>query len=326
MQNIKEKNLDDIGRYMIARRYAKRTITTYRYWLGQFFQFCTRRNLCKYTESSVEYFLSNLSNAKSVSPSTQAIALNAIAFYFKHILQRPFASDLKFNKATRPKKLPVVLTKNEVRRLFQSLSTDMLLPCQLMYGSGLRVMEAVRLRVHDIDFDYKTIRIWNAKGGKHRQVTLAPELLPILRSKIEQAISITKQDLMDPEYNGVWLPSAYDKKHPNAKFDPNWHYLFFAKQLSLDPQSQAIRRHHIDDSTIRKAIKMAGKRAGITKNISCHTLRHSFATHLLESGADIRTVQEQLGHTDVKTTQIYTHVLQRGANSVKSPLSDIIHD
>ncbi|MCY4043459.1 MAG: tyrosine-type recombinase/integrase, partial [Cellvibrionales bacterium] len=144
-------------------------------------------------------------------------------------------------------------------------------------------------------------------------------------SKVDLAKLVCQLDLLDPDYDGVWLPYAYDKKHPRAKFEAKWHYLFFAKQISLDPESQTIRRHHIADSTLRKAIKIASKRAGITKNVSCHTLRHSFATHLLESGADIRTVQEQLGHSDVKTTQIYTHVLQRGANSVRSPLSDLLN-
>jgi integron integrase len=194
---------------------------------------------------------------------------------------------------------------------------------QLLYGSGLRQMELLRLRIQDVDFHYLSLLIWNAKGGKHRRVTLAPELLDAIKLQIQFAQRYFELDIQNPQYAGIWLPNALARKYPSAANTFSWHYLFPSYKLSGDPETGEIRRHHVDESGLRKAIKFAGKEAGILKPISCHTLRHSFATHLLENGADIRTVQEQLGHRDLKTTQIYTHVLQNGANSVLSPLSKI---
>lgn len=211
----------------------------------------------------------------------------------------------------------------EVKLLMTHLNKRYYLIAGLMYGSGLRVMEAVQLRVKDIDFDYKCIQVWNGKGNKHRIVTLATELIPMLRNQILHVDDYLKLDLNNLEYAGVWMPYALTKKYPSATKSLAWQYLFPSHILSKDPQSGEIRRHHFHHSCIRKEIKKAVKKSGLTKIITPHTLRHSFATHLLQSGADIRTVQAQLGHSDVKTTQIYTHVLQQGANGVVSPLSKI---
>lgn len=199
------------------------------------------------------------------------------------------------------------------------------LQTQILYGSGLRVAELLRLRVQDIDFDYFSLTIWNGKGGKHRRVTLAKELVPALQQQISVVESYHKQDLTNGDYAGVWLPDALSRKYPVAPRELGWHFLFPSNVLSKDPANGCIRRHHIDAATLRRAIQRGASRACITKHVSCHTLRHSFATHLLEAGVDIRTVQEQLGHSDVKTTQIYTHVLQQGANGVISPLSRLRH-
>jgi integron integrase len=184
-------------------------------------------------------------------------------------------------------------------------------------------MEAVKLRVQDIDFDYKCIRIWNGKGNKHRIVTLAQELCPALRNQIVQVDEYLQLDLKNDMFAGVWMPNALAKKYPSANKSLAWQFLFPSYKLSADPETGEIRRHHFDPSGVRKSIKKAALVAKLTKAITPHTLRHSFATHLLQSGADIRTVQSQLGHSDVKTTQIYTHVLQQGANGVVSPLSKI---
>lgn len=191
----------------------------------------------------------------------------------------------------------------------------------ILYGSGLRRFELVRLRVQDIDFDYQQIRVINGKGGKHRLVTLADELIALLKNQIQYVEITLKKDLACEQYAGVWMPDALARKYPNSQLDLGWHYLFPASRLSIDPSSQRFRRHHFDESNLNKLIKMAARKAGIRKPVSCHTLRHSFATHLLQSGADIRTVQQQLGHADVKTTEIYTHVLKQGAQGVRSPLS-----
>jgi integron integrase len=313
--------LRQIHDYMQARRYAKRTIETYLYWIKFFILFHKKQHPSLLAEAEVEAFLSWLAVERRVAFKTQATALNALAFLYRHILQRPLSLQLNFNPATTPQKLPIVLTRPEVAALLRWIDPKYKLLAQLMYGSGLRLMEAVRLRVKDIDFDYLSVMVWQGKGNKNRRVTLAAELTACLKQQIAAVNLFWQADLQNPVYAGVWLPFALARKFPSAPKELNWQYLFPSGQLSKDPESGLIRRHHLDESCVRQAIKQAASKAGIQKNVTCHTLRHSFATHLLESGADIRTVQEQLGHSDVKTTQIYTHVLQRGGNAVKSPLS-----
>jgi integron integrase len=316
--------LTAITEHMRVKRYAKRTIESYIYWIKCFIIFTKYKHPIDCSDADVEQYLSFLANKKHVAPKTQALALNALVFLYKDFLEKPLSLDLSFNRTTQQAKLPVVLTQAEIKSLLKNLPSQTALPCQLLYASGLRLMEAVRLRVQDIDFDYLAIRVWFAKGGKHRTVTLARELVEPLRQQIAYAKLLYMKDCQQPDYAGVWLPYALANKYPKAPLAFNWHYLFPSSRLSTDPESRKIRRHHIDESSLRKAVKMASRKAGIEKNVTCHTLRHSFATHLLQRGVDIRTVQEQLGHTDLKTTQIYTHVIEQGANGVRSPLSDLL--
>jgi integron integrase len=217
----------------------------------------------------------------------------------------------------------VVLTRGEVARLLQGMTGVSHLLASLLYGSGLRRSEAIRLRVKDVDFDHHQLQIWNGKGHYHRLTTLAPELSPLLQIQIERVRMHLRKDSQHPQYAGVWMPNALARKYLDASKTLGWQYLFPSSRLSLEPGTGLLRCHHVDESNINRAIKLAARQTGIEKHVTSHTLRHSFATHLLESGADIRTVQEQLGHQDVKTTEIYTHVLKRGARGVRSPLSDL---
>lgn len=313
--------LSSIEQQMMTLRYAKRTIETYIYWIRMFILFSGRRHPTSMGNQEVQAFLSYLANKRNVSQSTQQLALNALSFLYNKILKTPLSLELQFNQSLIPRKLPVVLTPHEVKQLFDHIPSAYLLAAQLLYGSGLRLMEAVRLRIADVDFNYGCLRIWNGKGGKHRQVTLAPELHAALKTQIQTMNYYFELDLPKPEFGGVWLPHALARKYPNANKELGWQYVFGSKKLSRDPQTGLQRRHHIDETNLQKAVRYAALQCGFNKHISCHTLRHCFATHLLASGADIRTVQEQLGHSDLATTQIYTHVLKQGANSVRSPLS-----
>jgi len=315
--------LQHVTEQMRLKRYAKRTIQSYIYWIKAFINFNSQRHPIKCHDTEVEQFLSYLTNKLNVAPKTQGVALNALVFLYRGILVKPLTLELNFNKSKQATKLPVVLTQAEVSTLLSHIANHYALPCKLMYGSGLRLMEVSRLRVQDIDFDFHSVQIWQGKGGKNRRVTLAKELCESLKSQIAMVKSIYKHDQTNPNYKGVWLPYALAKKYPSASNDVQWHYLFPSRRLSSDPETSFLRRHHIDETTLRKAVKMASSKADIEKNVTCHTLRHSFATHLLQRGADIRTVQEQLGHTDIRTTQIYTHVMEHGANGVRSPLSDL---
>lgn len=301
----------------------KKTIESYTYWIKGYILFVNKQHPVNCHDKEVESYLSYLTNQLNLAPRTQAIALNALVFLYQHIIEKPLSLHLNFNKSKQSINLPTVLTKVEVKRLFEHLNPAYLLLCQLMYGSGLRQMEAVRLRIQDIDFEYFSVQVWQGKGNKNRRVTLAKELVPSLRQQIEYASLFFYADQNNSNYDGVYLPFALAKKYPNAPFSLGWHYLFPSRRLSCDPENNKTRRHHICETNLRKAVKAASCKAGISKKVTCHTLRHSFATHLLQRGAHIRTVQEQLGHTDIRTTQIYTHVIEHGANGVRSPLSDL---
>ena len=310
-------------RHMLAHHYSKRTVDSYLYWIRYYIRFHKKRHPQELGAGEVMAFLTFLANDRHVSVATQKVALNSLAYLYNKYLCKPLGELGFFNKATRQRKLPVVLTRTEVAMLLGRLTGSPWLLASMIYASGWRRIEAVSLRVNNIDFDHGMIRVWSGKGNKHRVVTVAPELFPYLRKQIDKVALLLKEDLANTEYSGVWLPNALARKYPSASGSIGWHYLFPSTCLSYEPGTDNLRRHHVDESSINKLIKRAAAECDIVKDVTSHTLRHSFATHLLESGADIRTVQEQLGHTDVKTTEIYTHVLKRGARGVRSPFSDL---
>ena len=317
------KILDQVRDAVRVRHYSIRTEDAYCYWVKRFIFFHGARNPEQFNESHVNAFLSHLAVSEKVSPSTQNQALNALLFLFKHVLNKSFPEEIDFTRAKQNRRLPVVLSQDEVQRLFSQLEGRDWLMAGLLYGSGLRLMECVRLRVKDIDLNRCAIVVRDGKGAKDRVVTLDEQLLPHLRIHLAH---VRNQHLRDLNRGGgqVYLPYALERKYPNACREWMWQYVFPAAAESIDPRSGIRRRHHISEQLLQRAVKQAVLAADIHKPATCHTLRHSFATHLLERGYDIRTVQEQLGHKDLKTTQIYTHILERGANAVKSPFSSVV--
>jgi len=315
--------IQSIDEYMTVRRYSRRTIDTYLHWIKYYIHFHKRKHPAELGAADVVRFLTFLAVERHVSAATQSIALNALAFLYNKFLNRPLGDMAAFSRSSRQAKLPVVLSPAEIRELLSQVTGVHHLMCSLLYASGLRRIELVRLRVKDVDFDHLQLQVWQGKGGKNRLVTLAPELLPALRQQVGHVRLQLEQDVLETGFAGVWMPDALARKYPSAPRSLGWQYLFPASILGVDPQSGHIRRHHFDESALNKIVKNAARSAGLAKMVSCHTLRHSFATHLLQRGADIRTVQEQLGHKDVKQTEIYTHVLQRGARGVRSPFSDL---
>lgn len=313
------KLLDEVRDAIRVRHYSIRTEQAYIDWIRRFIIFHNKRHPAEMGEKEVSQFLTHLAVNRNVAASTQNQALSAILFLYKHVLKKPLDWLDNVERAKKPERLPVVLTRDEVRALLDQLKGVNLMIASLLYGSGLRLMEALRLRVKDIDFHYNQIIVRYGKGAKDRVTMLPASLKDPLRNQIKNARSIHQSDLSEG-FGAVYLPYALEKKYPNASREWAWQYVFPAASRSIDPRSGVERRHHTDERVVQKAVRTALHRAAITKPASCHTLRHSFATHLLESGYDIRTVQELLGHKDVSTTMIYTHVLNRGGKGVMSPL------
>lgn len=299
-------------------------IRTYLHWVKYFIVFNGKKHPEAMGADEVRSFLSHLAVEREVSKSTQAIALNALVFLYDKFLQRPLGEIGEFRHSKRFAKLPTVLTRSEVSKLLAELEGTPLLLASIAYGSGLRRMELLRLRLKDIDLENLQVQVWFGKGGKHRLTTLAPELVPQIQHHREKIALLLNEDKQVEGFDGSTMPEALSRKYPRARFDLPWQYLFPSSRLCVNPDTGKLYRHHLHETALSKRLKFAGRKAGIEKTVSSHTLRHSFATHLLESGADIRTVQEQLGHFDVKTTEIYTHVLKRGARGVTSPLSNLL--
>lgn len=320
---MKSPFLAELRRAIQLKHYSMRTEHTYLYWANAFIRFHAYKHKEAIGDAEdIRAFLNHLALNRTVSPNTQKTALNALVFMYRQVLKREPGDFSDFHKAKGPKKLPVVLTHAEIAQLFDALSGPMRLAAGLMYGSGLRVMEVVRLRVHDVDLDRFSVYVRDGKGRKSRITTLSPALVEQLKAQIVKVRGLFMEDKASAQWDGVFLPYALERKYPGAAFELGWQYLFPAERWSQDPRSGKSRRHHIVQSVPQRAIKQAVRAAGIVKHATCHSLRHSFATHLLERGADIRTVQSQLGHSDVKTTEIYTHVINRGGQAVVSPLEN----
>jgi len=315
----KPKLLDQMRDRIRVKHYSIRTEQVYCEWVKQFIRFHRYRHPVEMGASEVEAFLSDLAVRRKVSASTQNQALAALLFLYKQVLaiDLPWLNEVV--RAKKPQRLPVVLSVDEVRRVLVGLEGDLWLVCSLLYGTGMRLMEVLRLRVKDVDFARGEILVRDGKGMKDRVTVLPRSLLQSLQRHLAVVRAVHKAELLEGR-GDVWLPFALERKYPNAARDWGWQYVFPAAGLSVDPRSAAVRRHHLDEKRIQRGFKRAVQAAGIFKPATPHTLRHCFATHLLESGQDIRTVQELLGHSDVKTTQIYTHVLNRGGLGVVSPL------
>lgn len=313
---------DQVRMAVRRRHYSYRTEQAYLHWIRRFILFHNKRHPAEMGEAEVAAFLSDLAVNRRVSASTQNQALNAVLFLYKQVLERDIGLIQGVVRAKQGERLPVVLTRDEIQAILQRMSGREWLMASLLYGAGLRLMECVRLRVKDLDFGYRQIIVRDGKGKKDRAVPMPQGLAPALEAQLQRAQKVHDNDLADG-FGEVSLPYALARKYPNAPRSWAWQYVFPASHRARDPLTGQWKRHHIDESVLQRAIRKAVIDARIPKPISCHTLRHSFATHLLQSGYDIRTVQELLGHRDVRTTMIYTHVMGRGAQGVASPYDSL---
>lgn len=311
--------LDEVRNRLRLKHYSLRTERAYVGWIRRFILANRKRHPREMGGPEVERFLSTLAVQGQVAASTQNQALSALLFLYRDVLgtELPWMEDVV--RAKRPQRLPTVLSQEEVRRVLALMEGRPWLLASLLYGTGMRLMEGIRLRIKDVDFARNEITVRDGKGGKDRRTVLPASLVAPLQQEVERARVLHAGDLREG-FGETWLPHALARKYPGAARELGWQYLFPAMRRSTDPRDGAPRRHHVDEATLSRALKKACRRAGIAKPVSAHTLRHSFATHLIEAGYDIRTVQELLGHKDVKTTQVYTHVLNRGGRGVLSPL------
>ena len=320
--DAKPKLLDQLREALRARHYSRRTEQTYCLWVKRFIFFHNVRHPAEMAEPEINTFLTHLAVKEKVSASTQNQALSALLFLYRHVLGREIGDLGEVIRARKPKRLPVVMTREEVKEVLANMTGDKWLMASLMYGAGLRLMECLRLRVQDIDFARNEILVRDGKGAKDRLTMLPESLKGPIKDHLKKVKTIHERDLADG-WGRVQMPSAMDRKYPNAPRDWRWQWVFPQENRWKNTKTGEEGRHHIDESLVQKSVRDATTKAGLTKRATCHTFRHSFATHLLEGGYDIRTVQELLGHNDVKTTMIYTHVLNRGPAGVRSPVDGL---
>jgi integron integrase len=306
-----------------VKHYSIRTEQAYVDWIRRYILFHRKRHPNEMGEKEITEFLTHLAVEKSVAASTQNQAFASLLFLYQQVLQRKLDFIDNVERVKRPAKLPVVFTAAEARAVLAHLKGDYRLMAELLYGNGLRLMECLRLRVKDVDFGYNNITVRDAKGLRDRVTLLPQRLQRPLRGQIARVEELHREDIGRGDAK-VYLPFALERKYPNAASELTWQYLFPAAKPSLDPRSRETRRHHVSEKNLQNAVKVAVRAAGLRKPASCHTFRHSFATHLLENGYDIRTVQELLGHKNVATTMIYTHVLNRPGVHIRSPLDQTL--
>ena len=321
-QGVAPRLLEQVRGRIRFKHYSIRTEQAYLDWIKRFIRHFGKRHPRDMGAAEVQEFLTHLAVAGRVAASTQNQAKSALLFLYREVLlvELPWLDDVEAAKT--PKRLPVVLTRGEVLAVLARMDGTHALIARLLYGTGLRIMECLRLRVKDVVFERGEILVRDGKGAKDRVTVLPASQASGLREHVERVREVHRQDLV-AGYGEVYLPYALDRKYPEAGRELMWQYVFPSAALSVDPRSGQVRRHHVQDQTVQRAIRAAARAASIDKPVSPHTLRHSFATHLLESGYDIRTVQELLGHADVKTTMIYTHVLSRGGRGVVSPVDGL---
>ncbi len=321
---VKSRLLDRVREEIRKRHYSRRTEKTYAGWIRRFIIFHGKRHPNEMGETEISQFLSHLAVSGKVSASTQNQALSALLFLYRQVLCRELEWVSGIVRAKRPLHLPVVLTREEVRALLGQIQGVEWIMASLLYGAGLRLLECCRLRIKDADPIRKEIVVRNGKGGKDRITMLPIKIIPHLKIHLESVRIQHTADLIKG-MGSVELPGAIDRKYPRAAWEWGWQWIFPATRFYNHPETGRKRRHHLHESVLQKAVRNAAFRAGIKKHATCHSLRHSFATHLLEDGYDIRTIQELLGHSDVATTMIYTHVLNRGGHGVRSPLDETFY-
>jgi integron integrase len=313
------KLFESLKAAIVSRHYSRRTGEAYLHWIRRFIVFSGKRHPRELGAAEVTAFLSHLAVEGQVAAATQNQALAALLFLYKEVLGEPLPWLDDVVRAKRPVRKPTVLTADEAQRLLENLRGPKWLMASLLYGAGLRLRECLNLRVKDIDFGYRQILVRDGKGGKDRITVLPASVIEPLQTHLVRVKALHERDLAQG-YGDVELPDALMRKYPRAQYEWAWKFVFPSYKRSVDPKTGVIRRHHVYDNFLICGVKQAAHAAGIAKHVSCHTLRHSFATHLLENGYDIRTVQELLGHSSVETTMIYTHVMNKGGRGVKSPL------